>query len=109
MIEQLSNPIHLLYPPIVAAKRSTGRDGRRDRTQFDNFSTSPIESTFATVRLGTVKTTGCLSRKTAPAMVFKVLLSARRKWRGLDGSDHLVEVIQGVMFKDGIEQIQNAA
>ena len=72
-------------------------------------STNPIESTFATVRLRTAKTKGCLSRKTVLAMVFKLLLSARKKWRRLDGSDHLAEVIQGVTFKDGIKQIQNAA
>jgi len=72
-------------------------------------STNPIESTFATVRIRTTKTKGCLSRKTALAMVFKLLLSARRKWRRLDGSNHLAEVIQGVTFKDGIKQLQNAA
>ncbi len=72
-------------------------------------STNPIESTFATVRLRTTKTKGCLSRKTALAMVFKLLLSARKKWRRLNGSDHLAEVIQGVRFEDGIKKIQNAA
>ena len=72
-------------------------------------STNPIESTFATVRIRTTKTKGCLSRNTALAMVFKLLLSARRKWRRLDGSNHLAEVIQGVTFKDGIKQIQHAA
>ncbi len=72
-------------------------------------STNPIESTFATVRLRTTKTKGCLSRKTALAMVFKLLLSARKKWRRLDGSNHLAEVIQGVSFKDGIKQIQHSA
>ncbi len=72
-------------------------------------STNPIESTFATVRLRTAKTKGCLSRKTVLAMVFKLLLSAKRKWRRLDGSDHLAELIQGVTFKDGIKQIHNAA
>jgi len=72
-------------------------------------STNPIESTFATVRLRTAKTKGCLSRKTALAMVFKLMLSARKKWRRLDGSDHLAEVIHGVTFKDGIKQIQYAA
>ena len=46
---------------------------------------------------------------TALAMVFKLLLSARRKWRRLDGSEHLGEVIQGVTFEDGIKQIQHAA
>ena len=65
---------------------------------------NPIESTFATVRLRTTKTKGCLSRNTALAMVFKLLLSARRKWRRLNGSNHLAEVSQGVTFKDGIKQ-----
>ena len=71
--------------------------------------TNPIESTFATVRQRTVKTKNCLSRKTAMAMVFKLILSAKAKWRKLDGSDHLAEVIEGVPFKDGIKQIENAA
>jgi len=71
--------------------------------------TNPIESTFATVRQRTVKTKGCLSRKTALAMTFKLILSAREKWRKLDGSSHLAELIKGVPFKDGIKQIKHAA
>ncbi len=71
--------------------------------------TNPIESTFATVRLRTVKTKGCLSRKTALAMAFKLILSARRKWRKLDGSNQLAEVIRGVPFKDGIKLNKHAA
>jgi putative transposase len=71
--------------------------------------TNPIESTFATVRLSTVKTKGCLSRKTALAMTFKLILSAKRKWRKLDGSTLLAEVIDGVQFPDGIKLNQNAA
>ena len=43
------------------------------------------------MRLRTVKTKGCLSRKTALAMAFKLILSARRKWRKLDGSNQLAE------------------
>jgi putative transposase len=39
-------------------------------------STNPVESTFATVRLRTDKTKGCLSRETALAMVFKLARSA---------------------------------
>ena len=70
---------------------------------------NPIESTFATVRLRTVKTKGCLSRKTALAMTFKLILSAKRKWRKLDGSTLLVEVIDGVPFQDGIKLTKNAA
>ena len=72
-------------------------------------STNPIESTFATVRLRTYRTKGCLSRKTALAMVFKLLLSAKKSWRRLNGSEHIAEVIQGVKFEDGITPIKNAA
>ena len=71
--------------------------------------TNPIESTFATVRLRTVKSKGCLSRKTALAMTFKLILSAKRKWRKLNGSDQLADIIEGVPFKDGIKQIERAA
>ncbi len=41
--------------------------------------TNPIESTFATVRLRTYRTKGCLSRKTAMSMVFKLCQSAQKK------------------------------
>jgi transposase-like protein len=68
---------------------------------------NPIESTFATVRLRTSKTKGCLSRQTALAMVFKLAKSAERHWRRLDGSERLAQVIEGVRFRDG-EPIQAA-
>jgi putative transposase len=70
---------------------------------------NPIESVFATVRNRTRKTKGCLSRKTALAMVFKLMISAKKKWRKLSGTNRLPEVIQWVEFKDGIKQLQNAA
>ena len=63
--------------------------------------TNPIESTFATVRLRTDKTKGCLSRETALAMVFKLARSAERRWRRLDGTERLAMVVQGVRFRDG--------
>ena len=69
--------------------------------------TNPIESTFATVRLRTDKTKGCLSRQTALAMVYKLARSAERSWRRLDGSERLAQVIQGVRFRDG-EPVQAA-
>ena len=71
--------------------------------------TNPIESTFATVRLRTVKTKGCLSRKTAMTMVFKLCQSAQKKWRRLNGPHQLAEIIQGVKFKDGEKLIERAA
>ena len=71
--------------------------------------TNPIESTFATVRPRTYRTKGCLSRKTAMAMVFKLCQCAQRKWRKLDGSNHLAEIIRGVKFVDGERQDRAAA
>ena len=66
--------------------------------------TNPIESTFATVRLRTGKTKGCLSRKTGLTMVFKLIQSANKRWRKLDGHHRVAEIIRGVNFKDGIAQ-----
>ena len=71
--------------------------------------TNPIESTFATVRLRTYRTKGCLSRKTAMSMVFKLCQSAQKKWRKLNGSNHLAEIIRGVKFVDGERQDRAAA
>lgn len=71
--------------------------------------TNPIESIFATVRNRTRKTKGCLNRKTALAMVFRLMMSAKKKWRKISGPNRLPEVIQGVVFKDGIKQVANAA
>ncbi len=68
---------------------------------------NPIESTFATVRLRTDKTKGCLSRQTALAMIFKLAKSAERHWRRLDGSERLGQLIQGIRFRDG-EPVQAA-
>ena len=64
--------------------------------------TNPIESTFATVRLRTSKTRGCVSRGGMLAMVFKLTKVAEQKWYKLKGSEFLVQVTQGVKFKDGV-------
>jgi putative transposase len=65
--------------------------------------TNPIESTFATVRLRTSKTRGCVSRGGMLAMVFKLTKVAEQKWYKLKGSEFLVKVTQGVRFKDGVQ------
>ena len=65
--------------------------------------TNPIESTFATVRHRTTRSKGCLSNKTALAMVFKLVESAQRSWRRLDGHAQLPKLILGVKFSDGLE------
>lgn len=71
--------------------------------------TNPIESTFATVRLRTAKTRGCLSRETASTMVFKLARCAQRTWRRLNGSNWLADVIENVKFEDGIKVEKIAA
>ena len=71
--------------------------------------TNPIESTFATIRLRTAKTRGCLSPKTALAMVYKLALSAQRGWRRLNKSELLTDVVGGVTFKDGVKVTEEAA
>lgn len=70
---------------------------------------NPIESTFATVRHRTKRTKGCLSRKTGLAMAFKLMMSAQKKWRKLDGRNRLPEIIMGVEFRDGLRQLPAAA
>ena len=62
---------------------------------------NPIESTFATVRLRTNKTRSCVSRNSILAMVYKLGISAQKRWRKLRGFKLLAEVIRGVQFKDG--------
>ena len=64
---------------------------------------NPIESTFATVRHRTIRSKGCLSNKTALAIVFKLVDAAQKSWRRLDGHNQLPKLIQGVRFTDGIE------
>jgi putative transposase len=71
--------------------------------------TNPIESTFATIRLRTKKTKGHGSRKAALAMAFKLAESASRRWRALNGSERLPQVIQGVTFVNGVIPEKEAA
>jgi len=66
--------------------------------------TNPIESTFATVRLRTAKTRGCVSRAGILAMVFKLTKSAEQRWRKLKGAARLDQLIEGVRFKDGLQE-----
>jgi len=66
--------------------------------------TNPIESVFATVRLRTDKTKGTGTREACLTMVFKLMESAAKRWRSLNGADLLQEVIQGVSFVDGVKR-----
>ena len=69
---------------------------------------NPIESTFATVRHRTIRSKGCLSNKTALAMVFKLVDAAQKGWRRLDGHNQLPKLVLGAKFKDGLEVVATA-
>jgi putative transposase len=71
--------------------------------------TNPIESTFATVRLRHRRTKGNGSRSACLTMVFKLMQSASKKWRLLNGSQLLPDVIAGVPFIDGLRPQTAAA
>jgi transposase-like protein len=71
--------------------------------------TNPIESMFATVRLRTSKTRGMLTRDTMLTMVFKLSLSAQKRWRRLNRPERLGDLIEGIKFVDGIKQEKEAA
>jgi hypothetical protein len=55
--------------------------------------TNVIESAFATVPHRTVRSKGCLSNKTALAMIFKLAEFAERNWRRLNGHNQLPKII----------------
>ena len=71
--------------------------------------TNPIESVFATVRHRTVRTKGALSQLTAKLMVFKLVIAAAKTWRRLKGQNQLPKVIDGVTFRDGVEEASTSS
>lgn len=95
------------FPKAVAALTT---DQERLLTLFDYpaehwkhlRTTNPIESTFATIRLGERVTKGAGSRTAGLTMAFKVLEAAQRHWRRLDGADLISLVRAGVRFVDDV-------
>lgn len=61
-----------------------------------------IESSFATVKLRTRVTKGAGSKAAALAMAYKLLASAQERWRRFNGHELVVDVLDGVKFKDGL-------
>ena len=95
------------YPEAIASLS----EGEAETLTFYDFpalhwqhlrTTNPIESIFATVRLRTNKTRGCVARGGMLAMVFKLTKVAEQKWYKLKGAELLSRLIQGASFKDGI-------
>jgi transposase-like protein len=66
--------------------------------------TNPIESVFSTVRLRHDRTKGSGSRVACLTMGFKLMESASKGWRSLNGSPLLVEVVKGTVFVDGVRE-----
>jgi putative transposase len=71
--------------------------------------TNVVESSFATVRHRTVRSKGCLSNKTALAMIFKLAEAAEKSWRRLNGHNQLPKIVLGIKFTDGIEVVRSQA
>jgi transposase-like protein len=71
--------------------------------------TNPIDSTFATIRLRHRRTKGNASRKACLTMLFKLAQSAQKRWRLLDGSKLLPDVIHGAQFHNGLPRTQAVA
>ena len=65
--------------------------------------TNVIESSFATIRHRSRQAKGCVTRITMLTMIYKMGICAEDSWRKLRGFRHLAKVMEGVMFKDGIE------
>ena len=86
----------------------------KDRDELLNFydfpaehwqhirTTNPIESTFATIRHRTSRTKNCVSRLTLLGLVFQMALTAEKDWRRISGFKKVTDVINGVVFQDGI-------
>jgi transposase-like protein len=68
-----------------------------------------IESIFDTVRHRHRKTKGSGSRAACLTMVFKLVQAAEKNWRRLTGAKHILKLLAGFTYVDGIEQERNAA
>lgn len=58
---------------------------------------------FDTVRLRTAKTRGCVSRQSILALVYKLGLSAQKRWTRIRGFKQITDVINGVKFVNGMK------
>ena len=76
--------------------------------QVQRRTTNVIESSFATIRHRTKRAKGCVTRMTMLTIIYKMGLCAEDSWRKLRGFRYLAKVIEGVKFKDGIEQTEGS-
>ena len=103
-----------LAPPCTAT-RCLEKD-REELLAFYEFSamhwqsirtTNPMESTFATIRHRTRRSKGCLTGAGMLHRMFKWGQCAEQKWRRQRGYDSLAKVINGVKFRDGVEETES--
>ena len=96
----------LKYPKAVECLRKD----KEDLFTFYDFpaihwtsihTTNPTQSTFATVRLRTLKTKGCDSRIATLTMVFKLTMEAARIWEKLKNHKLILLVLENKKFVDG--------
>lgn len=70
---------------------------------------NPIENTRAIARHRTGKTKGCLRPKAGLARAFTLMMLVQEWWRKHDNANRMPEIMEGIEFKDGVKQLQNAA
>jgi len=101
----------------IGATRSLTADRQTTSIPASNLRQHAKLSLASPVSLGrnvftrprTVRSKGCLSNKTALAMIFKLAEAAEKNWRRLDGHNQLPKIILGVRFTDGIEVVKPKA
>jgi transposase-like protein len=71
--------------------------------------TNAIESTFSTVRHRTRQTKGCGTRMAILSLVYKLAITAQKRWMKIKGYNLLEKVIKGIKYIDGIEAGENVA
>ena len=71
--------------------------------------TNAIESTFSTVRHRTRQTKGCGTRMATLSLVYKLAITAQKRWMKIKGYELLEKVIKGTKYADGIESTENVA
>lgn len=71
--------------------------------------TNVIESTFSTVRHRSRQTKGCGSRIATLSLVYKLAITAQKRWMKIKGYNLLEKVIKGTIYIDGVEATQNVA
>jgi putative transposase len=65
--------------------------------------TNPIESIFATVKLRTNAARRIKSPRSALYLIFQLIRRAQNRWRCLNAPHLVAKVLEGVIYKDGLE------